>query len=65
MVRAVCVLALIFLALAPAESARTLQHAGQQAPLIQGKALGSGFQGRFSTGVGGLIMRIEEGTKVR
>ncbi|OGE49487.1 hypothetical protein PENARI_c021G01598 [Penicillium arizonense] len=50
MVRAVSVLALIFLALAPAESARTLQHTGQQAPLIQGKTLGSGFQGRFSTG---------------
>jgi hypothetical protein len=62
MVRAVSVLALIFLALAPAESARTLQHTVQQAPLIQGKTLGSGFQGQFSTGVGDLIMHIEEET---
>ncbi|KAJ5154418.1 uncharacterized protein N7500_009857 [Penicillium coprophilum] len=50
MVRALSVLALIFLAFAPAESARTLQNGGHQASLVQGKAQGGGFQGRFATG---------------
>ncbi|KAL5354923.1 hypothetical protein BJX96DRAFT_170179 [Aspergillus floccosus] len=49
MVRVFSVLALVLLAITPAESVRAPQPGGQQVPLLKG-AVGAGFQGRFATG---------------
>ncbi|EAU36833.1 predicted protein [Aspergillus terreus NIH2624] len=50
MVRIFSVLALVLLAMTPAESVRAPQPGSQQYPLVKAKAAGSGFQGRFATG---------------
>jgi hypothetical protein len=51
MVRIFSLLALVLLAMTPAESVRAPQPGSQQYPLVKAKAAGSGFQGRFATGV--------------